>query len=508
MKKRTGKYFFVRFLFFHYIRNLMMLLSAVCFWLFAGVSAGDGLDALRTLKIEHCEVVSAVYDTAPQITETPERIFKDLPPRVVVKLRFTPAPGSRINVEIWLPAREKWNGRFVGIGNGGAAGRISSGAFGEVRGGYAVATTDMGTSPNSDSGIDNPEVWKDFGYRATHLMTVGAKRVIETYYGRPPEFSYFVGGSTGGQQALQEAQRYPEDYDGIVANVPAHCRTPLHAYFLWNYQIFRRTPFTPEQEKNVTAAGIAYMADRELPQTAGKMVSDPRCTEADIEGVIALARKTDPSLTDAHAEALWKLFTGPKHELSGEKIFDGVPLGSTFNIARGNLYLFQWVFGKNVDLMKLNFGADFDRYTAALAPDLNAENPELGAFAKRGGKLILISGSADSCVPYHATVDYYERVAERAGSLEKAREFCRLYVVPGMSHGPGPGLHALPGMLRLVSGWRERGTAPWKIMGARYEEGKKVLELPLYPYPEKTGKDGEAVEGARGGVGRVSAKFL
>src|SRR5205085_11922278 len=135
-----------------------------------------------------------------------------------------------------------------------------------------------------------PEVWKDFGFRATHLMTVAGKQVVRAYYSKEPELSYFNGGSTGGQQALQEAQRYPDDYDGIAAAVPAHCRTPLHAYFLWNDQILHRTPFTKEQEEHVIAAGNEYRAAREIPLAAGKFVSDPRCDARDIEAVIALAR--------------------------------------------------------------------------------------------------------------------------------------------------------------------------------------------------------------------------
>lgn len=325
------------------------------------------------------------------------------------------------------------------------------------------ATTDMGTAPNADSGIGNKEVWKDFGYRATHLMTVAAKRVVRAYYGREPEFSYFSGGSTGGQQALQEAQRYPEDYDGILAQVPAHCRTPLHAYFLWNYRIFRECPFTEAQEANVIAAGNEYMASRELPQTAGKLVSDPRCTPQDIEAVVALALKKDPTLTAKHAEALRRLFGGPVHAVTGERIFDGLPFGSTFGIARGNLYLFHWVFGKERDLTTIDFGRDIDAYTAALGPYLNADDPDLRAFERRGGKLIMVSGSADSCVPYHASLDYYERVAELFGSPERVREFCRFYIVPGMSHGPGPGVNRPAGPAETGGGmartWNGSGRA-------------------------------------------------
>ncbi|MDI1313507.1 tannase/feruloyl esterase family alpha/beta hydrolase [Prosthecobacter sp.] len=464
----------------------------------------DRLAAVRHLQIDAGKIVL--------VEESRVTADKNLPPHTVVKIVLNPGKNSNINVEVCLPEAAMWNKRFIGLGNGGAAGRINSGGLlGYMARGYAVATTDMGTSPNSDSGIGKPDVWKDFGFRATHLMTVSAKQVIQAYYGLAPEYSYFNGGSTGGQQALQEAQRYPEDYDGIVANVPAHCRTPLHAYFLWNEQIFHQCPFSNTQEENVIAAGNEYMASREIPQTAGKMVSDPRCTDKDIEAVIALAMKKDPTLTDKHATALQKLFSGPKHAITGERIFDGIPFGSSFKIAHGHLYLFQWVFGKDKDLQSLDFGKDIDTYTAALGPYLNAENPDLTAFEKRGGKLIMISGSADSCVPYHASLDYYERVIEHFGSLEKAASFCKFYIVPGMSHGPGPGINKLPDMLALVMNWREKGETPHTLSTQRIVDGKTELDMPLYPYPEKTGWDStggfKPVVGPRGGVERVAESF-
>ncbi|MFC5453582.1 tannase/feruloyl esterase family alpha/beta hydrolase [Prosthecobacter fluviatilis] len=474
----------------------------------ATAAPAEKLAALEKLPIKAGKITLVEESSASTGTR--------VPPHVVVKANLTPASDSSIHVEIWLPEAAQWNRRFIGLGNGGAAGRINSGSLaGPMARGFAVATTDMGTAPNSDSGIGKPDVWKDFGYRATHLMTTLAKEVIQSYYGRAPEYSYFsggsTGGSTGGQQALQEAQRYPEDYDGIVANVPAHCRTPLHAYFLWNEQIFHDCPFTPAQEENIIAAGNKYMASREIPQTAGKMVSDPRCNDYDIEAVIAIAQKKDPTLTEKHAEALRKLFGGPKHTITGERIFDGIPLGSSFKIAHGHLYLFQWVFGKDKDLYSLDFGKDIDTYTAALGPYLNAENADLSPFEKRGGKLIMISGSSDSCVPYHATLDYYERVIEHFGSLEKTASFCKLYIVPGMSHGPGPGINKLPDMLGLVMHWREKGEAPHALSAQRVNDGRTEIDMPLYPYPEKTRWDASAgfkpVQGPRGGVDRVAERF-
>ncbi|WP_265593749.1 tannase/feruloyl esterase family alpha/beta hydrolase [Verrucomicrobium sp. BvORR034] len=473
----------------------------------------DRVAVLKALPIDAGKAVSIERITEGQMTAANGAAYKNLPSRTVVKLVLNPAKGSNIRVEAWLPDPEKWNGRFLGLGNGGAAGNINPGSFaGPITEGYAVATTDMGTAPNSDSGIGNKEVWKDFGFRATHLMTVTAKQLIKAYYGKAPEYSYFNGGSTGGQQALQEAQRYPEDYDGIVANVPAHCRTPLHAYFLWNDQILRQCPFTESQEANIIAAGNEYMASREIPQTAGKLVSDPRYNKADIEAVIVLARKKDSTLTERHAEAMRKLFDGPKHLVTGERIFCGIPFGSSFKAAHGHLYLFRWVFGPDKNLAELNFGADIDTYTAALAPYLNAENPDLSAFEKRGGKLLMISGTADSVVPFHASIDYYERAAEHFGSLDKVRSFLRLYLVPGMSHGPGPGINKLPSMLNMVINWREKNAVPDVIQGQRIINGKTEIDIPLYPYPGKTGWDEaggfKKVDGPRVGVDRISARFI
>ncbi|MDR3709578.1 MAG: tannase/feruloyl esterase family alpha/beta hydrolase [Capsulimonadaceae bacterium] len=477
-------------------------------------SLEDRLATLKSLKIDFAAITLVEHDTTQTLTTPDGQTHNNLPPRTIVKMVLSPAKGSTINVEIWMPDEAKWNGRLLGLGNGGAAGHINSlGLSWPVSGGYVAATTDMGTAPNSDSGIGNKEVWKDFGYRATHLMTVAAKQVVRAYYGKDAVYSYFLGGSTGGQQALQEAQRYPDDYDGIVANIPAHCRTPLHAYFLWNYQILAKCPFTKTQEQAVVDAGNEYMASREAPPIAGKFVSDSRCNSKDMDAVIALALQKDPTLTQEHAIALRKIFEGPTHAITHERIFDGLPIGASFDGAFGNLYLFQWVFGANKALRDIDFGKDFDTYTAALGPYLNAENPDLSAFEKRGGKLIMLAGSADPCVPYHVSIDYYERVIERFGSLAKVQSFFDFYIIPGMAHGGGPGINHPPDMLSAVREWREKGNAPGELQGKRIVDGETVLTMPLFPYPSKTGWDAatstfKRIDGARGGVDRVSDHFL
>ncbi len=462
-----------------------------------------GGDAVRRMRPEDCVITYCERETDPILRHQKNRPLKNLPPRTVVKAVLRPAPGSNINVQIYLPDPDKWNGRFVGLGNGGAAGSINPMQMARLASrGFASARTDMGTAPDEFSGIDNPEVWKDFGFRSTHLMTTTAKQVISVFYGRMPEYSYFYGHSTGGQQTLSEVQRFPEDYDGAVAAAPGHCRTPLHAYFLWNHQILNRTPFTSGQERSVTDAANEYMARYEDEAVGkGKYISDPRrATPGDIDNIIALALRKDGTLTSEHAEALSKLFSGPVNPRTGERIFGGIPVGAPFISAQQNLYLFNWVFGRDCDYDKLDFDSDLDEYTAKLGIYLNAENPDLRSFADRGGKLLMYSGSADCSVPFHATLDYYEKTVEYFGSLDTVRDFFLYYLIPGKGHGSeGPGINAMPDMIEKVMLWREKGQNPGKIVGKRYEKGRLLFSVAVEPYPGRA---------PRGDVVKVSSRYL
>lgn len=196
-------------------------------------------EALIRVRLTEARVTSAaVLDHLPGADASqvkPER----LPRFCRVTVLATPSPDSRIHIEVWLPVAG-WNGRLLSEGNGGFGGVIESGQLGrDLRLGFAAASTDMGTSPATPTGADaligHPERWKDWGYRATHIMTLMAKRVIRAYYRTSPRFSYFKGCSTGGQQALSEVQRFPEDYNGVLGGAPANNRTRLHIAILWNY---------------------------------------------------------------------------------------------------------------------------------------------------------------------------------------------------------------------------------------------------------------------------------
>lgn len=382
-------------------------------------------------------------------------------------VKFTVATTGSSEAGVLLAFPENWNGRFVGVGSGGAGGRLDGRALEPyVRQGYAAAMTDLGTSPDTRlAGWNNRETIADFGHRATHFMTIAAKERVKARYGREPDFSYFAGASTGGQQAFSEAQRYPDDYDGILAGVPAHCRARLHAYFLWSWQHLRKADgkelFTKDQERNCREACLEVFGKSEtFPGAKGRFISAPRWDDAMIDAAVDAAARLDPSLGDAHLAALRALYSGPRHAATGEKIFDGIPPAAKFAPARSNLYLFNWVFGPDIDYAALDFADDYDRYFAALASELDSEDENLDAFRARGGRMMVYAGTQDSCVPCGATIDYWRRLAERYGSAEAALEFFRLYILPGRDHFAGQGIQELAKPLDALRRWREKGMTP------------------------------------------------
>ena len=497
----------------------------------------DPMKRLSEAKIANCEITKVELLDQGVFTAPEGSQFDQLPPICLVSVVLRPSATSFIRVELWLPA-ENWNGRFLGLGNGGSGGGIGWGALADgVRKGFAAATTDMGTAPRVDDLIGDPERWADFGHRSTHLMTTVSKALLTLYYGKPAQYSYFVGGSTGGQQALSEAQRYPEDYDGIIAGVPANNRTLLHAYFLWNYQATHtadgKAMFTKEQVRNLTAAAVACFKKKkgELPQDA--FIADPRGDETIAEEIISLARRADQTLTEEQCEAIRKIYTGPVNPRTGERIYTPMPFGSEFSTpgilrqqnlrtTAGLLYVFRWVFGKGYHYMNFDFDHDMDTYHNALAEHVNANNPDLHAFQNRGGKLIMYSGSADPIVPYQDAVSYYERVIENQQSLEATMGFIRYFLLPGMSHGnDGPGAQypayledGTQAPLDAVIAWRELGKAPDRLFAVRKRGDANDFCRPVYPYPRKAA-DGSADAsgcpweiGERDKVQKIAPRYL
>ncbi|MFA5562544.1 MAG: tannase/feruloyl esterase family alpha/beta hydrolase, partial [Eubacteriales bacterium] len=411
-----------------------------------------------SLRLTQGEVLKAELHDSGSITLPDGSAEEHLPPFYAVSLLLHPSPTSQIRAELWLPV-EGWNGRFLGTGNSGGGTRIIYRLLADgVRRGYATANTVLGNGPDEDAAIGDPEGWADFGHRATHGMTVVSKEVVAAFYGTPARYAYFVGSSTGGQQALATAQRYPEDYDGIISGVPAKNRTLLHAYFLWNYRALHTADGTPlfqqEQVRALSEAAVAYFHPAQqgtwpkptfIPDPRAAFAARPGTTGQVAEEILRLARERDRSLTDAHAAAIRLLYAGPVNPRTGERIYGPMPFGSeltNFGILRqqdtrysiAHLYTFRWAFGQSFDFLGFDFDQDLDRYNHTLAPYVNANDADLTAFQRRGGKLLMYSGSADPLVPYHDALSYYERVVAHQQGLEKTQSFFRYFLMPGMGH--------------------------------------------------------------------------
>lgn len=501
----------------------------------AHVSNTDAYPRCRgilNLKLEGVTITAA--QSIPAATFTPpgsDRAIANLPGFCRVAASLKPARDSNIKIELWMPEKH-WNGRFLGTGNGGGAGKISYRALASgLRRGYATANTDMGTSPNADAVVGHPDRWVDFGYRATHEMTVVSKKILASYYRQPQSRSYFVGCSTGGQQSLMEAQRYPADYDGIVAGAPANNRTRLHAGFLWNYKAMNPTPgstlLLPEKIALVTRAVVAACAGKHGGSPHDNFLTDPRGCKFDPD-TIPKCSGTEASgcLTSTEVIALKKIYAGPTNPRTWERIYMPLPFGSensTLGLAYQRdpaslpeqFYQYRWIFGADFNFRKFDFDHDQDALDAKLGPILNANSPDLDGLKKRGGKLLMYTGTADPLVPFQDALNYYERTVQAqqkdpsgsssknsAAALTETQGFFRYFLVPGMGHcGRGPGLNTLTGMpeagipidsehdvLAATVKWVELGIVPDKITASAFIDrspGKGIrFQRPICSYPK------------------------
>jgi feruloyl esterase len=426
----------------------------------------------------------------------------------------TPSPQSRIGIEVWLPERQ-WNGRFLGTGNGGGGGMIAY-EMGMVEGlkrGFAVANTDMGTAPDINETFREPERWTDFGYRGTHEMTRLAKLVVRSYYNVSAFRSYFAGCSTGGQQALSAAQRYPADYDGILAGDPGNNRTHVAASFVWNYAALTAAPgaaLSPAKWSTVSGSVISACAGKDGGAPGDRFLTDPRLCKFDAGSLPTCRAGSGPEecFSTSQIAMLRRLYSGPVNPATGEQIYPGMTLGSedqplgpilqaSAEWPGQQFYLFRWALGSRFTASAFDFDRDLDRVDARLAGTLNANSPDLSDFARRGGKLVLYTGIADPAVPIAEVVNYYDRVVTAAGGAGEAESFARLFLVPGMGHcfgGPGvTGMGQLgeelpetrdSDILMQLVGWTERGTMPGQILARKPAgNGHPAQERPVCTYP-------------------------
>jgi len=423
-----------------------------------------------------------------------------------------------IAFEVSLPS--KWNGRFYMIGNGGHAGEALDDAGrvsqrnAALQQGFAFAQTNTGHDSRKEPGatfvLSNPDKAIDYAYRAVHLTATTAKDITKEYYGKSVSYAYWNSCSNGGRQGLIEAERFPEDFDGIIANAPWVDQTGFTIGAMWNQKALSEAP--------VTAAKMVVVADKVMAKCDAidglkdGLIDDPRkCSFDPVRDVPQCTAGTDRAdcLTSAQAAAISKVYSGPVS--NGKPFFPGYMPGSEqvttlfgggtgsgwmnvivssepnakpadFNLAEGTMqYLVHTPPKPNYDFKTFNFDSDI-HLLDAWSKLADAKNPDLSKFKKRGGKLIMTYGWADSILQPMAGVQFYEQALSKNGPGTK--DFFRLFMIPGMSHcagGIGPDLHD---PMTAIVNWVEKDAAPASITASKMVNNQVARTRPLCPYPQ------------------------
>jgi len=426
----------------------------------------------------------------------PNAAFKDLPAFCRVAATLKPTSDSDIKFEIWLPAGG-WNGKLEANGNGGWTGSITPATLAAgVQRGYAAAMTDTGHEGGSASfALGHPEKLIDFGYRAVHEMTVQSKAIIAAYYGDAPKLSYWNGCSAGGRQALKEAQRYPEDFNGIVAGSPGINWTGRSAQAVWIAQANHKDEAsTIPPAKFPAIHNAALEACDAADGVKDGIIEDPTRCKFDPQVLECKGPDGPACLTTPQVETARRIYASVTNPRTKEEIFPGHEPGSElgWNTMAGpqplglGLDLFKFVVFKdpNWDYRTFNFDSDMALTLKADGGVMNALDPNLKAFIARGGKIVQYHGWSDPQISPLSSVRYYNTVLDTLGGASKVTDSYRLFMVPGMAHcGGGEGTSNFD-MLTAVEQWVEVKKAPDQIPASRMRDGKVDRTRPLCPYPQ------------------------
>jgi feruloyl esterase len=468
-------------------------------------TAGTTCENLAALTIPTVTIHAAAMVAAGAFTPPGAQAPITLPAFCRVEATARPTADSEIRFEVWIPPVEAWNGKFQGVGNGGYQGSISYGALATaLRRGYAAASTDTGhTGDDMKFGQGHPEKVIDYGWRAVHLMTDTAKLIVRNAQGRFAEKSYFVGCSAGGHQAMSEAQRFPADYDGIVAGAPAHNRIRQAFGFMWSWTATHGADGKPllTQPKLALVSRAVVEACDALDGLKDGLVADPRGCAFDPAKLACKAGDDEAScLTAPQVEALAKVYEGAKNPRTGEQIYAGWPRGSESfgepasqswrqyllepgEPSRIGLFRYFLFHDPSWDARTLDYDRDL-AYAEERLAHLPAVSRDLSAFKRLGGKLLAYAGWLDPVVPPQDTTAYYDAVAKGMGGYDKTRDFFRLFMAPGMGHcagGPGPNQFDA---LTALEQWVEKGVPPETLLASHGSNGKVDRTRPLCAYPQ------------------------
>lgn len=456
--------------------------------------------ALANIHLSHARVISATPFDAGSFKADDGKALPKLPAFCRVIARSAPSSDSDIQFEVWLPTAG-WNGRLWGVGNGNFAGSISQAGLGDrLVEGYAAVATDTGhesDSMDSSWAAGHPEKIADFGHRGVHEAVVNAKRIARALYGRPPSKAYFGSCSNGGREALMEAQRYPTDYDGIIAGAPANAWTPI-------YIAFAQFQFKDlaDPSRRISAAKLTALHDAVLAVCDAQdgvvdgLIENPQQCHFDPAVLACHGAETGSCLTPPQMEAVHTLYTG-RVDAGGKALVLGYPLGSEagwnemhFGSDQAKSDAFRYMNGFFRDFVFGDPKWDFNNYdmerdgrlaTRNVAPAVDSANPDLAKFSGRGGKLILYQGWNDPVIPAYQTIDYYGRVKRSMGAASTDKTV-RLFMAPGVEHcagGPGPDSFGQfsagsgdpeSNMGAALQRWVEHGVAPERIIAAKHKD--------------------------------------
>src|SRR5215831_1517290 len=477
-------------------------------------AAAKTCESLAQLALPNTKITSAqAVTTGELILPGRPASIKGLPPFCRVAATLTPSADSDIRVEVWFPLTG-WNGKYRGEGNGGFAGSINFGALAEeIKLGYATAGTDTGhTGSDARWALGHPEKVIDFGWRAIHEMTVTAKAIIRNFYGDPPKQSYFASCSNGGREALMEAQRFPADYDGIIAGAPANYWTHLlTAAMVMQSVTLNGDSYIPAAKLPAITAAVMAACDEKDGLKDG-LLTDPRQCQFDPAILVCKGADSDSCLTETQARALKSIYAGipsyfPGFSRGSENSgWDGWITGAQPTLSAGHFFGSQFftnmIYEKaDWDYHTFNFAEAGKLVESKTAAALNAIDPNLKPFRTRGGKLILYHGWDDPGIPALNTINYFESVQARMGQRD-SDSFMRLFMAPGMAHcggGPGPNVFGQDGqassddpehnIYRALEQWVEKGLAPEQLIATKYKDDRNPAQgakmtRPLCAYPK------------------------
>ena len=458
------------------------------------VKPARSCESLATVALANTTIESAAVDPAnPGICR-------------VTAITTHPPTGDKVRIWVGIPTAN-WNGRFVGIGGGGFSGGSAAGVNQPVAIGYAAGSTDTGHEGASGSfaldanGQLNWQLIRDNAHVGIHDMTVAGKALTQAMYGVAPRYSYFNGCSTGGRQGLMEAQRYPEDYNGIVSGAPAINWAKFLPQELWGAVEMNAAANAVAPCKLAAATAAAITACDAIDGVKDGVIEDPKRCNYDPKALIGKSAGDCGDFTEADVNLIRKFWEGPRRE-DGSFLWYGMERGADMSALFGSrgTPLKPQAFGISLDWFKYFLAQNpqldwttitpaayerfYDQSVEEFGAVIGTDNPDLTAFRDHGGKAILWHGWADQLITPEGTIDYYKRVQQQMGGAKKTAEFARLFLVPGIGHCGGGAGPAPYGQLDALLSWVEGSKAPETLPAARRDQaGAITRSRPLCQYP-------------------------